>query len=116
VPKPSLKLPACPDLHADEAEQYLPTSRPGTASVLWFVMSTGHHFRQEQGHRRRVTAIPGNVHDDVVTPAVTIPPAGTGSPTPGLAAPSTGGSLQMVTARLRQPREYPPIWREIKSQ
>jgi hypothetical protein len=57
-----------------------------------------------------VTAILGNVHDDVVTSTVTIPSAGTGSPTPDLAAPSTGGSLQMVTARLRPPHEYPPIW------
>ena len=56
-----------------------------------------------------MTAVLGNVHDDVVTSTVTIPPAGTGSPTPDLAAPSTGGSLQMVTARLRQPREYPPL-------
>jgi hypothetical protein len=57
-----------------------------------------------------VTAILGNVHDDVVTSTVTIPSAGTGSPTPDLAAPSTDGSLQMVTARLLQPREYPPIY------
>ena len=56
-----------------------------------------------------MTAILGNVHDDVVTSTVTIPPAGTGSPTPDLAAPSTAGSLQMVTARQRQPREYPPL-------
>ena len=34
VPKPSLKIAACPDLHADEAEQYLPALRPVTASVL----------------------------------------------------------------------------------
>jgi hypothetical protein len=75
-------------------------------------MSIEHHARQESGHRRRVTAILGNVHQDVVTSTVTSPPAGTGSPTPGLAAPSTGGSLQMVTARQRQPREYPPIGAE----
>ena len=56
-----------------------------------------------------MTAILGNVHDDVVTSTVTIPSARTGSPTPDLAAPSTGGSLQMVTARLRQPREYMPL-------
>jgi hypothetical protein len=49
-------------------------------------MSIEHHFRQEQGHRRRVTAILGKVHDDVVTSTVTISSAGTGSPTPGLAA------------------------------
>jgi hypothetical protein len=34
APKPSLKLPACPDLHADEAEQHLPILWSVTASVL----------------------------------------------------------------------------------
>ena len=61
-----------------------------------------------------MTAILGNVHDDAVMSTVTIPSAGTGSPTPDLAAPSTGGSLQMVTARLRQPREYPPLWAALE--
>jgi hypothetical protein len=72
-------------------------------------MSIEHHVRQESGHRRRVTAILGNVHEDVVTSTVTSPSAGTGSPTPGSATPSTGGSLQMVAARQRQPRENPPL-------
>jgi hypothetical protein len=54
-------------------------------------------------------SILGNVHDDVVTSTVTIPSAGTGAPTPDLAAPGTGGSLQMVTARLRQQHEYSPF-------
>jgi hypothetical protein len=76
--------PSAPDRQAREE-----ADRQALCS-LSFVMSIEHHFRQEQGHRRRVTAILGNVHDDVVTPTVTIPSAGTGSPTPDLAAPSTG--------------------------
>ncbi len=48
VPKLSLKLPACPNFHADEAEQYLPTLRPVySLCSLPFVMSIEHHFRQE---------------------------------------------------------------------